>query len=335
MQHLLHAPVHLVILEHTSQAEEKYVRNGDQKNVHVVVKNTPFFIKVGLTPTLPGIDFNLVTVEAQLMYDCEGDRFVDFVKNKPLEYKGTINDKADVMTLEIRLKKLSSHLEDMFFKIRLKGVDSYTKEAIPSLSITTQPIKVVSKPEQVARIKEGQSGQKPVNPATRTKKRSLNELMYETMQKIEKQQQEHQALLQQLATSTTTNAAAVPTGTSDKKLKVVDGDPLENALHNLLASYQHTDPTERPIKIRKLVRKAAAKEVDALSEFTNHLQYSLQKDDACTYPSSDDQNFPSSTTKVEATNNISYDELQRIDEFYRDLLFTGNLTPSNSNESLW
>jgi len=333
MQHLLRAtPVHLVILEHTSQAEEKYVRNGDQKNVHVVVKNTPFFIKVGLTPALPGIDFNLITVEAQLMYDCDGDRFVDFVKNKPLEYKGTINEKADVMTLEVRLKKLSSHLEDMFFKIRLKGVDSYTKEPIPSLCITTQPIKVVSKPEQVARIKEGQSGQKPVTPAARTKKRSLNELMYETMQKIEKQQQEHQALLQQLATNN--GSSAVPT---DKKSKVLDSDPLESALHNLLAAYQKTDPSDRPIKIRKLVRKAAAKEVDALSEFTNHLQYSLQKDDSCTL--SDDSYLTSaaaSSTKVEASGNssISYDELQRIDEFYRDLLFTGQLAPSHP-ESMW
>jgi len=295
----------LVILEHTSQAEEKYVRNGEQKNVHVVVKNTPFFIRVGFSQAVPGnLDFNNITLEAQLMYDCDGDRFVDFVRNKPIEYKGTINESADMMTLEIRLKKLSSHLEDMFFKIRIKGIDALSKEPIPSLSISTHPIKVVSKPEQVARIKEGQTGKAPA--PKRAKKRSLNELMYETMQKIEKQQIEQQTLLQQICTTQVT--------TPEAKKPKLEETSLESALRQLLSAYQNTDHSQRPMKIRKLIRNATTRNVDTLSELTNHLQYSLQKDESSF-------SDPSLGPKPNKDPTVSVDDLQRIDEFYRDFLF--------------
>merc|ERR1712137_189836 len=305
----------LEIIEHTSQVEEKIARNGEQKTVHVVVKNTPFTIQIGLVKPLGStIDFNVVTLEAHLMYDCDGDRFVDFVRNKPIEYKGTMNESADKMTLEIRLKKLSSHLEDMFFKIRINGVDSFSKEPISYLSITTQPIKVVSKPEQDARIKEGQTGKAPA--PKRTKKRSLNELMYETMQNIEKQQKEHQLLLQQISSGRPSTCAPA----KSSKLAMEDSD-LESALKQLIDAYQSTEPSQRPMKIRKLIRTAPTKDIDAVSELINHLQYSLQKDDQSSLHSHH-QMFKQEPN----VQPVSVDDIQRIDEFYRDFLF-----PSNSS----
>jgi len=41
-------PPRLVILQQTCLAEENYTVNGEKKNVHVVVKNQPFFVHVAL-----------------------------------------------------------------------------------------------------------------------------------------------------------------------------------------------------------------------------------------------------------------------------------------------
>uniref|UniRef100_A0A7S4MG65 Uncharacterized protein n=1 Tax=Vannella robusta TaxID=1487602 RepID=A0A7S4MG65_9EUKA len=324
----------LVILEHTSLAEEKFAKNGIQKNVHVVVKNTPFHITVGFAnlSSPSQLNFNIVTAEVLLMYDCEGDRFVDFIKNKPLEYKGTMNDTGDKMTLEIRMKKLSSHLEDMFFKIRVKGVDSQTKEDIPNLHVTSQPIKVVSKPEQVTRIKQKQSGVKaPKKP--RTKKRSMNEMMLESMQKLEQQQAEQRQLLESLVfaqSSTGTSSGDVSADkilssiTNSKKGASVD---LEQALQNLLVAYDNTDPMERPLKIRKVVGNSTASGVSSLIELSSQLLCNSQRGQ--TYDTSQSAlNYPGDSTQTDQGNSSTSlsddlalsEDIERIDDFYRELL---------------
>ena len=329
----------LVILEHNSLANEKYAKNGEQKDVHVVVKNTPFTITVGFAdvPSNLRLDFNVVTIDAKLMYDCEGDRFVDFVKNKPLEFKGIISDASDKMTLEVRIKKLSSQLEDMFFKIRIQGCDSFSKKPIPSLAITSQPIKVVSKPEQIIRIKEGQkAGETAAATKQRTKKRSVNEMMFDSIQKIEKQQQEQMQLLKTLMEKEAAeqNSSNIhPVKNLDVTCKGDFGsneDNLDAALHNFLKAYESINPSERPTKIRKIIRNIPARSVDALSEFTSHIQYSIEKDAEGTCEPEIFQDTKQIADKRH-DDYISPDDLQRADDFYRDLLFSGaGFFPHNS-----
>lgn len=335
----------LIILEHNSLAEEKFAKNGIQKNVHVVVKNTPFHISVGFNNNINNnLNFNHVTVEALLMYDCDGERFVDFVNVKPLEYKGNINDSADKMTLEIRLKKLSSHLEDMFFKIRIKGIDSKTKEDIPHLFTTSQPIKVVSKPEQVERIKQLQSGKKPttIKKTPRKRKRTVNDMMYESIQNIEKRQEEQKELLQKILSLKSNNeltndslASILPntkdtnntntnndnnnsTNTSKKK-KGVTTD-LEEALNNLIYAYENTDPIERPLKIRKVARNSTISSTTNIIEILTQLQSNLPLHTQTSFDSTNlSYSFDSSLQPKQ--DDLAYsNDLERIDEFYRDLL---------------
>jgi len=299
----------LAILEQTSLAEEKFFRNGVQKNVHIVVKNLPFYIRIGFSEDIKSykMDFNLITIEAQLMYDCDGDRCVDFVKNKPIEYKGTINDRGDKMTLEIRIKILSSHLEDMFFNLRLRAYDSVTKQEIPSLSTTSFPIKVVSKPEQVARIKQGQAGKKVRNP----KKRSLNEMMCETMEKIERQQAQQQLLLEKLYNHTFTSTDPLQLlFNSTKSMCSVPSEPenaLEAALQNLVTAYENTPVADRPAKIRKFCQTSTTQSLESVSEIINHLEYSAGRD--VPYFRSD--------SDIPLLNDPS-----RIDDIYCELLFS-------------
>jgi len=316
----------LEIIEQCSLAQERVAKNGEQKYVHVVVKNTPFNISVGFENICDSnFDFNIVTVEALLMYDCEAERFVDFVNNKPLEYKGTISKNGDRMILEIRLKKLSSHLEDMFFKIRIKGVDTKTKQDIPGLYTTSQPIKVVSKPEQVTRILQKQRGEKPAPKKTKTtRKRSYNDMMYETMQNIEKQQEEQKTLLKQLlekqgqSSSTTGSSIGVldilpsSSSSSNSSKKKGAATDLEQAIQNLLEAYDNTDPVERPLKIRRVLGNYSATHISTLLEISGQFQCNVQRE----FPAQA-SNFNSS---IQSSTSNAQDDLQLIDDFYRELL---------------
>jgi hypothetical protein len=305
----------LVILEQTSLAEEKFFRNGIQKNVHIVVKNLPFYIRLGFNEDKKlnyKLDFNLITIDLQLMYDCDGERCVDFVKNKPIEYKGTINDRGDKMTLEVRIKILSSHLEDMFFNLRIRAHDSVTKQEIPSMFVTTHPIKVVSKPEQVARIKQGQAGKKTRNP----KKRSLNEMMCETVEKIERQQAQQQLLLEKLYNHAFSNTAdpLQLLFSSTKSMCSVDqpsenSNSLESALQNLVTAYESTPAGERPAKIRKFCQVSTTSTLGSVSEIINHLEYAATRD----------MSFFRSESGADLP---MLNDPARIDDLYCELLFS-------------
>ena len=324
----------LAIIQQESMVEEKFAKNGVQKIVHVVVKNTPFLIQVGLEDgfsSSPAFDFNSVTLEAILMYDCDEDKFVDFVKHKPLEYKGHISEKGDRMTIEVRIKVLTSQLEDMFFKLRIKGVDANTKEIIPGLVVTTQPIKVVSKQEQISRIKNKQLPTPAQNrSASPTRKRTQNQLVAETLQRIEMQQTESHNLLKKLieertgnSSSSSTPATSLTPITFPSKLlqSLPQSTELETAFQHFLSVFKSVDPNDRPKKIRKLVRECTTKDSDTLLEFMDLTRYELQKDSGV--PSFTNSNFLLNQTPLPSaptTEAYSKADLEKIDEFYREFL---------------
>jgi len=139
----------LVILEQQSSSEEKISKNGIQKNVHVVIKNSPFHLKIGTAGGMGKLDFNHVGFEGALIYDCDGDKDVDFVRAKPIEFKSNPADDGRTLDVEIRIKVLTSQHEDMLFKVRIQAYHPVTHEKINGLFIFSSPIKVISKPEQL------------------------------------------------------------------------------------------------------------------------------------------------------------------------------------------
>ena len=83
------------------------------------MKNTPFVIKVTITNSLYDgsiWDFNRLTLDASLLYDCWEEKPVPYLKNKPIQYHGKVNDTADTMTLNTKINVLSSHCENMMFR---------------------------------------------------------------------------------------------------------------------------------------------------------------------------------------------------------------------------
>jgi hypothetical protein len=93
----------LMILRQNSLSTETFSRNGIQKVIHVVVKNQPFLIQLGLG-AISLMDFARFPVEARLVYDCDSFKEVDFVKLKPVEYKCHVGDRPDQVTVEMKIK---------------------------------------------------------------------------------------------------------------------------------------------------------------------------------------------------------------------------------------
>ena len=130
----------LTVFKQTSLAEETV---KDNQTIHVVVKNIPFEISLKLSDQA-NCKFNDFNIDVNLVYDCEQEKSVSYIKHKPLEYSSQI--KGNIMHFEVKVKVLTSQMEDMFFQLqfttksdRLGGI---TK-------LRSAPFKVVSKPHQI------------------------------------------------------------------------------------------------------------------------------------------------------------------------------------------
>eukprot|EP01094_Clydonella_sp_ATCC50884_P018053 TRINITY_DN3268_c0_g1_i1.p2 TRINITY_DN3268_c0_g1~~TRINITY_DN3268_c0_g1_i1.p2 ORF type:complete len:348 (-),score=170.29 TRINITY_DN3268_c0_g1_i1:368-1411(-) len=259
----------LCIAKQHSLATEKFVSNGTQKDVHVVVKNSPFFVDMALGHG--GIsDFANIAVQAKLMFDTEEEREVIFIKRKPLEFKAQLSDDGKEMTCEIRLKVLSSQLEDMHFRILFTAVWKESRQEIEGMSALSEPIKVVSKPEQVEKIQRGETGvaKQPARPRKR-KQSDYNE----ALMRIEKEQRQQREMLKRLCAGEAGAGRGAGVSGGDKRAS------LSGAFEHLVACYKTLPPEERPMKIRRVISNTPVRDVPAIAEMLEHFQYELRRDD--------------------------------------------------------
>lgn len=263
----------LCITEQHSLAKEKFVSNGAQKDVHVVVKNSPFFVDMGLNDWHGGIcDFSNIAIVAKLMFDTDEEREVIFIKRKPLEFKAQLSDDSRMMRCEIRLKVLSSQLEDMHFRIHFSAVWKESRQMIEGMTVLSEPIKVVSKPEQVEKIQRGETGgaKQPARPRKR-KQSDFNEVLM----RIEQEQRQQREMLKRLCVRNGGAAAAVGATSGGPGEKA----SLASAFEQLVQCYKTLPPEERPMKIRRVVSNTPVRDVPAISEMLDHFQYELRRDD--------------------------------------------------------
>jgi hypothetical protein len=79
------------------------------------------------------------------------EKEVAWVKVKPVEYKPSVNDNNDQITFDVKIKVLSSHHEDNFFKLRILVWDPDFPDH--PVSASSLPIKVISKPLRKGKAK--------------------------------------------------------------------------------------------------------------------------------------------------------------------------------------
>jgi hypothetical protein len=349
----------LSIIKHTSLASEKFSKNGIQKNVHVVVKNTPFVISLQLNNEIDELEralndditstststenynFQRLTVEASLLYDCEQEREVGFIRAKPLEYKCHVGaDRHDQCHIELRIKVLSSQLEDMFFRVRFRTIDSMTKEVVDRFSVLTDPIKVISKPDQLK--KKTKSKKRPLPSATKSLSSStsapsvatatVDPALVQALVRIEQQQAEQQKLLELLTKKThkakkltvhstpsqqQPTSAPAETNPSPTSPLVKEKEDFDTLFTSFMSIYNSLGSEDRPAKIRKLVRTLPTREVEKLSELLDMFwAEGFQQDLRRGAPSSLGDMYAECTPE-ECPHRR---ELERIDEFYKEFM---------------
>jgi flagellar hook-basal body complex protein FliE len=344
-------PPQLVILGQKTHSEETVTKNGIQRTVLVVVKNSPFHFQIGVTGSTSKVDFNQIAFDSFLQYDCEGNKEVDYVKVKPIEFKPTPSENGLNLEVELRIKVLTSQHEDMLFKVRIQGYHPITREEIAGMCLLTAPIKVISKPEQ---LKKRQP----------SKKRTLTDLLVDTVSRIEKKQEEQQRLIERMLTQQSQPVVAqlvdkrqkgdnspAPTWEeytpsqqpeqstqqfSDKAEAAKENQlpEFEDAFGNLLKAYTSMKAEEKPETIRKLIRNSNGRDTERLSELLDLFwTEGLQKEPSFGGINNRDR-FPSAANpnKGEEEGCSCSDcphklELDRIDEFYKEFLSSG-ATPS-------
>eukprot|EP01090_Pellita_catalonica_P002322 TRINITY_DN11916_c0_g1_i1.p1 TRINITY_DN11916_c0_g1~~TRINITY_DN11916_c0_g1_i1.p1 ORF type:complete len:414 (-),score=69.93 TRINITY_DN11916_c0_g1_i1:55-1296(-) len=186
----------LNLIKQTSLAEEMISKNGLERPVHVLVKNTPFQLTIGFTSSdlqlSPNYNFNRLALDVSLLYDCDDLTSVAFIKTKPITFKPKIIENGEKITLNCRLKVLTSQHEDMFFRVRIKALKPVTLEELePHLEVVSAPIKVVSKPEQLKGRRKTTTAKR-----TRSKKRNVTDMLVETVNDLQKKLQVHQQIFE-------------------------------------------------------------------------------------------------------------------------------------------
>ncbi|KYQ92975.1 putative transcriptional regulator [Tieghemostelium lacteum] len=267
----------LDLILQTSPFEEKVTRNGLQKLIRVVIKNSPFNVQLKLKKS--DIDLNHVAFESTLLYDYDNneEKEVDFVKCKPVEHKATPNEQGDTINVELRIKVLTSQHEDMFFRVKVEGQDPITKEPIKGLFCQTNPIKVISKPEQL----------KKKQPP---KKRTWNDILMESVSKIQHQQNEQQKLIEKLidyniktphnilnATTLmaqnggsggllTASGSSILNNNNNNNNLNSGKTEFEDSFKQMMNAYTLLDPRQRAEKVRRVFRNASSRDSETLSE---------------------------------------------------------------------
>jgi hypothetical protein len=257
----------MIVVKQGSLHQDKTSKNGVTKNMHMVVKNTPFTITVGSSDGK--FDFSAAKMEASLLYDSEDRKPVPFLQKLPLEYFTHINATGDQVTIEFRIKVLTSQYEGSLFLLKISATND--KHTITTVS---ESIKVVSKPEQIRRLKQTTTTQVKSETLAPAKKRrrvsdeesvdtSSSDVM-EMLQAIRETQLRQMELLQQnlsmreeqqiCYSSEEFSPLNLP---DDSPMEVLDKPvpalSLEQAFQQLIAAYNATDVSERPTKIRRLI----------------------------------------------------------------------------------
>lgn len=149
----------IAVLRQNSAVEEVITDGQVSKIIHIVVKNSPFIVIIGCAGAIP-VNLGEYDVDCILLYDTEdgAHKAVDYVKSKPVEFKSTALDRGQQVQLEMRIKVLTSQHEDMNFRVLIQLIDKTTKMPIQGVAAITNPIKVVSKPEQLKKHKTNTTG---------------------------------------------------------------------------------------------------------------------------------------------------------------------------------
>eukprot|EP01087_Luapelamoeba_hula_P009740 TRINITY_DN2543_c0_g1_i3.p1 TRINITY_DN2543_c0_g1~~TRINITY_DN2543_c0_g1_i3.p1 ORF type:complete len:451 (+),score=52.12 TRINITY_DN2543_c0_g1_i3:46-1353(+) len=263
--------IKLLIARFASLENESIFSYGVNQIVHSVIKNVPFQVEITSPDHLLNFH-NVPAMDCKLYYHVandDEDKQVDFVKLSPIEYTTKTNGTGESITLEVKLNVLSSQHEDSYFKIKF-----WTRGS--NLSVTSPPIRVVSKMNQLKKCREA------LRAGT---KRTFNDMMKDTLQRIEEQQREQArtmaTILEKMAPDAPKRARVVPSNPfSSDFVSSFASSPIpafsednrtpaakfESQLLDLIATYHAIPSSDRAATVRNALGAVSTTVTDQLAE---------------------------------------------------------------------
>jgi len=240
---------------------ERFSKNGEQKNLHLVVKKTAFTVVI--TP-YPPIDVQRIAVDASLLYDCPDQKPVDYVKKSPMEYVAHADSTGSNFIVEMKILVLTSQLEDMFFRLRFEVYDpQLPRNPQSSLVSVSEPLKVLSKADQIQRKRRG-------GGAPDSRKRKLaDKSLVESLTKLLKNQS-HQTLLVRNLYEKEMFQSSRQASTSTPLPE--PNEDFEEAFWGLMRAYESLPCDQRPATIRKLIRNSSNPDRDVVNDLLSKFQ---------------------------------------------------------------
>jgi len=263
----------LILLKQTSLCEDQEIKNKSGKIVHVVVKNSPFTLTFGFNEgnfnsKADGLhssfwDLHKYNLDVKLLYDANLEKEVDFVKDRPFAHKVSLNQSGTKLTVEVRIKVLTSQLEDMLFRVGIFATDSTSKHHFISYS---EAVRVISKSDQVKKK------QVIPNPSTSLihptpKKRDLADMLGDSLTQIEARQTEYSNLLRHLCEK---NKKMLETSAIPPKAKKPVNLDFTSCFSEFLQVFSAIPShEERRTKIRKIMAMSPSSQVASVAELSD------------------------------------------------------------------
>lgn len=339
----------LELIKQTALTEEKITKNGQTQIVHVVVKNSPFQLLIGLRNAKVS-NFNHLAFDIKLIYDVVDEKEVSFVKVKPVDYKPVVNDSGDQISFDVKIKVLSSHHEDNFFRLKIHVWDPLNLQ-FPQLQLLSGPIKVISKPlkhrkktpaiktEQVSNEEPGSPGSSeyvPPEVSSTPRKRTFNEaFMMEKLEAMELRQIEQTQLLKSIASgqvpdpNAEMSALLEEMGIPDVKRRKLDTEEkdFDSLISRTLQTYSSMSLEEKTERIRKMTRTMPSRDLEVLVEMIDMLNaVGLQREASkFMYNTQNNLNQPGTMNGfcTHTTDSCQHKlELQRMDQFYNEIFYS-------------
>jgi len=246
----------LKVVSHQCLQEQTQNVNGVNKHVRVVVKGQPSRVQIQLVGAEPGFSFRNVALEAILLYDGPAAKPVDWIKVKPLEYSGQIEERNPLLyTLELMIKVLSSQHEDSLFKVKIQALNAQTRQVLPHLVAFTSEILVISKPE-VLKPKAPKGGQK----------RTRDDQVLQYFTRLDKRLEDMATTMRLNKYCNNSTAVSNYHASVEEAENVPPTTSFESAISTLLSAYKSLTPEERPEKTRRVMRALKPEDSSILSE---------------------------------------------------------------------
>ncbi|GAM27048.1 hypothetical protein SAMD00019534_102230 [Acytostelium subglobosum LB1] len=173
---------YIEIVEQECISVESAILNNRNANVHIVVKNTSFVLRLR-SVDMSVVNFSTFHVKAGLYYANEPMKEVSFIQTPPITYVGSSCSTGEYFTLDVKISILSSQHQGNLFYLMLHTTDTAAKHA-PGHVYLSHPIRVVSKVDHIKKDPNGMIEKKQTFIDILTERFSILERMYSSQQNI-------------------------------------------------------------------------------------------------------------------------------------------------------